>query len=211
MNSLFEFGLVCFTSLFTMINPLGVVPLYISMTPGISAQQSRKIALKATITAAIILILFAITGKFIFNFFNISIDSLRVVGGIIFFFIGFEMLNARLSHTKHDDESDIQYANDMAITPLAIPMICGPGAITSVIIFMNDSQSFAQKSVLFASIFLVLFITFIALVSGKKILSFLGDSGNKVLMRLMGLIVMVIAVEFFFGGLGPILRNIIQP
>lgn len=126
---MFEFGLLCFTTLFTMINPVGVMPLYVSMTNGLTSNQSRKVALKATITAGIILLIFAFTGRFLFNFFSISVHSLRVVGGVIFFFMGYEMLNARLSHTKHDDETHIDYANDMAITPLGIPMICGPGAI----------------------------------------------------------------------------------
>lgn len=193
-----------------MINPLGVMPLYINMTSGLTAEESRKIALKATITAAIILMLFAFTGRFIFNLFSISVDSLRVVGGVIFFFIGYEMLNARLSHTKHDDETHYEFAKEMAITPLGIPMICGPGAITTVIIFMNESHTLYKKSVLFSSIFLVLILTYIILISGKRIIGFLGESGNKVLMRIMGLIVMVIGVEFFFGGLKPIIRDILN-
>jgi multiple antibiotic resistance protein len=207
---LFEFGLLCFTTLFTMINPLGVMPLYINMTRGLTSVESRKIALKATITAAIILLIFAFTGRFIFNLFSISVHSLRIVGGVIFFFIGYEMLNARLSHTKHDDETHFEFANEMAITPLGIPMICGPGAITTVIIFMNESHTILKKSILISSIFSVLVLTFIILVSGKKIISFIGESGNKVLMRIMGLIVMVIAVEFFFGGLKPIIQDIIK-
>lgn len=204
-----EFALLCFTTFFTMINPLGVMPLYISMTGGLTEAESRRIARRATVTAVIILILFALTGKLIFNFFSISVHSLRIVGGMIFVIIGYEMLNARLSHTKHDDETEVDFARDMAITPLGIPMICGPGSITTAIILMNESHTLVKRSILFASIILVLVVTYIILISGKKIMARLGDSGNKVLMRIMGLIVMVIGVEFFFGGLKPILRDIL--
>ncbi len=210
MSTLLEFGLLSFTSLFTMVNPLGVIPLYIGMTSHLPARESQKIAAKATFMAAIILILFALTGKFLFDFFGISVHSLRIVGGVIFFIMGYEMLQARLSKTKHDNMSDKEFANDIAITPLAIPMICGPGAITTVIIFMNDSPTLLHKGLLFISVILICGLTYILLKSGKRIIQALGESGNKVLLRLMGLIVMVIAVEFFFSGLKPIVQDILN-
>ncbi len=207
---IFEFSLLSFTSLITVINPLGIIPLYIAMTAGVSAADSRKIALKATLTAATLMVMFALAGKFVFEFFSISVESLRVVGGIIFTLVGYEMLQARLSRTKHSDETTAEYADDIAITPLAIPMICGPGAITTVMILMNDSNTLLHRGALFAVITAVAVLTFVSLVGGKTIMSTLGDSGSKVLMRLMGLILMVTGVEFFFSGLSAILRNIFQ-
>lgn len=208
MEKLFEFGLLAFTSIFTMINPIGVIPVYTSMTSGIPSKDAKFVAIKAVITATITLLLFAYSGRFIFEFFQISVNGLRVVGGIIFFMAGFDMLQARLIRTKSDQETTTDFANDIAITPLAIPLICGPGAITAAIVMMNDAHLIAQKLVLTGVIILVLSITLFVLLSARKIMKFLGDSGNKVLMRIMGLIVMVIAVEFFFSGLKPILRNI---
>ncbi|RMH74118.1 MAG: MarC family protein [Gemmatimonadetes bacterium] len=205
-----EFGLLAFTSLFTMINPLGIIPVYTTLTTNLSGKQAHRVALKAVLTALIILVLFALTGKFIFDFFSISVNSLKIVGGVIFFMTGYDMLQARLSRTKDDGESHADYASDIAITPLAIPITCGPGAITMVIILMKESVQIEQKILLFSAIFAVLLVTYLLLLSARRVIQFLGESGNKVMLRIMGLIVMVISVEFFFAGLKPILRDILM-
>jgi multiple antibiotic resistance protein len=100
--------------------------------------------------------------------------------------------------------------SDISITPLAIPMICGPGAITNAIVLMEDAGTYERKIILFASIFLVILITYLILYSSSKLIKLLGQTGNNVMMRLMGLIVMVIAVEFFFSGLKPIILDMLK-
>lgn len=210
MTNLFDFGLLVFTSFFTMINPLGIIPVFISLTRDISTKEAQKIAFKAVLTAFITLILFALAGKFIFSFFGISVNSLRVVGGLIFLMVGYDMLQARFIRTKSESETIEEYSSDIAITPLAIPIICGPGALTVAIVLYNDAPMIEQKFVLFSIILVILAIVFFALIGGKKIIEFIGPNGNKVLMRIMGLIVMVIAIEFLFGGLKPILRDIFK-
>jgi multiple antibiotic resistance protein len=122
---------------------------------------------------------------------------------------GYDMLQARFVRTKADNETVKEFAKDVAITPLAIPIISGPGAITAAIVMMNDSPLMMQKLTLVFAIALVLFITLLFLLSARRIIKFLGESGNKILMRIMGLIVMVIAVEFFFGGVKPIIQDIL--
>ena len=126
--------------------------------------------------------------------------------------MGWDMLQARLGSFKHtkDEEKIDAYVDDISITPLAIPMICGPGAITNAIILMEDAQNIQQKTVLIGIIALVLLLTYLILVGGSKITEKIGATGNKVMMRLMGLIVMVIAVEFFFSGLKPIILGIMN-
>lgn len=208
MDSLFEYALLAFTSLFTMVNPIGFIPLFVSLTQSLSAKEAKKVALKAVFVAFTVMMVFAFTGQFIFNFFQISVNSLRVVGGIIFFINGYDMLQAKFLRTKDSQESNKDYVNDIAITPLAIPIICGPGVITISIVMMNDAQSISHIITLIAVIILILLITFLFAIGGRKILSMIGESGNKVLIRIMGLIVMVIAVEFLFSGLKPILRDI---
>ncbi len=211
MHDLWEFALLCFTSLFVMINPFGVAPVFQSMTTNMSHQQARQVALKASLTAFVILVIFAILGKFIFDFFSVSVNSLRVVGGVIFFMLGYELLQAKISRMKTDQVDDIEgYSNDIAITPLAIPVLCGPGAIANVIIFMHDGETLLQKLVLLSVIAVVITINYAGLIGANRLLRFLGDSGNKVMMRIMGLIVMVIAVEFFFSGLTPIVRDMLK-
>jgi len=211
MDQYLSFALLCFTSFLTLLNPLGVMPIFLSMTTSFSKQERTKTAKKATIVAAFTIVAFAFSGQVLFKFFGISVDSFRIVGGIIFFMMGYDMLQARLVSMKMDNEETRKnYASDISITPLAIPMISGPGSITNAIILMEDSDNTIKKIILIASIFLVCFIVFLVLWSGNKITKVLGDTGNKIMMRLMGLIVMVIAVEFFFSGLKPILLNILS-
>jgi len=186
------------------------MPVFVSMTAALSFRQRRKVATKASILAFFTMILFAVAGQLVFDFFSITADSFRIVGGIIFFMMGYEMLQARLSRVKFTHEEEISYMDDISITPLAIPMICGPGAITNSIIFWNDASTFEHKSVLIAIIFIIVLITWIVLIGAGKIMNYIGETGNKIMLRLMGMIVMVIAVEFFFAGLKPILLDILR-
>ncbi len=214
MSELLSFTLLAFTSFFTLINPLGSMPVFMSMTSGLEVKERNKTAKKASIVAFIIIVAFAFSGQLLFDFFGISVNSLRIVGGVIFFLMGMDMLQARLAKVKFD-KNDLEsgkvdkYVNDIAITPLAIPMICGPGAITNAIVLMEDAETFDKKAILILAIFIVILLTYIIYYSSSKIVKFLGETGNNVMMRLMGLIVMVIAVEFFFMGLKPIVIDIL--
>ena len=212
INDLYTFGLLAFTAFFTIINPLGTMPIFMSMTSTLNKQRRKQTAKKATLVAFFTIVAFAFSGQVLFNFFGISVNSFRVVGGLIFFMMGWDMLQARLGqfkHTKEEDEIDA-YVEDISITPLAIPMICGPGAISNAIILMEDAHTISQKIVLISIIGFVLLLTYIILIGASKISDKLGSTGNKVMMRLMGLIVMVIAVEFFFSGLKPIIIGMLE-
>ncbi len=209
MSEIISFGLVCFTSFFTLINPIGVMPVFMSMTGELTDAERKKTARKAIIVAFFSIVFFALTGQVLFKFFGISADSFRVVGGVIFFMMGMDMLQARLSKVKlNDSEAKVNYITDISITPLAIPMICGPGAITNSIVLMEDANTIGLKVALFVAIAVTLSLTYLILFSSSRIIKLLGKTGNNVLMRIMGLIVMVIAVEFFFSGMRPILRGI---
>lgn len=208
MNELLAFGILSFTSFFTLINPLGTMPIFMTMTADFDQNHRTKTAQKASIVSFITIIIFAFSGQLLFNFFGISVHSFRVVGGVIFFLMGMDMLQARLGKVKLKDSEIKSYIADISVTPLAIPMICGPGAITNSIVMMEDANSINKKIILIIAIFLVIILTYIILYSSSKIIKALGETGVNVMMRLMGLIVMVIAVEFFFSGLKPILLDI---
>ncbi len=206
-----QFGALCFVSLFTMIDPIGALPIYVSMTSALSHHESRLVALRATFTAWLVLIGFARTWRFVFEFFGVSVNSLRIVAGVIFFIMGYEMLQARLTRTKSDEESISEYVEDIAITPLGIPLIAGPGAITSVILLMNEANgALENQAALLVAVTAVLFLAFLFLIGARQVMHALGSSGNKILLRLMGLIVMAIAVEFFFNGLRPIVQSMVR-
>ena len=210
MNDALSFGRLCVTSFFTLINPLSTMPVFMTMTAGLSEKERTQTARKASIVALITIIIFAFSGQLLFKFFGISVNSFRVVGGVIFFIMGMDMLQARLGQVKIKDSEVKTYVNDISVTPLAIPMICGPGAITNSIVLMEDASTLTRKVVLFGMILLVMLITYLVFYSSSRILKILGQTGINVMMRLMGLIVMVIAVEFFFSGLKPIILDMIK-
>lgn len=210
MNELFPFALLCLTSFFTLTNPVGTMPIFMTMTADMSVAQRNAIAQKATIVSFITLLVFAFSGQLLFKFFGISVNSFRIAGGIIFFAVGWDMLQARIVKVKLKEEDIKTYANDISITPLAIPMLCGPGSITNAIVLMEDAGNFSKKIVLITSIACIYILTYLIFRASSKINKLLGETGNNVLMRLMGLILMVIAVEFTFSGLKPILIDILK-
>lgn len=210
MNDLLAYGLFAFTSFLAIINPMGVTPVFLSMTNGLDPKRQRKTAFKAVLTAFIVLTIFAFAGRLLFQFFGISVNGFRIAGGVIFFIMGFDMLNARLSRLKYDDQDLEKTLDDIAITPLGIPMMAGPGAITNAIVLMQDAQDISYQIVLPIAIFLVLAVTFLSLIGGGTIVKYMGETGNKIMLKLMGLIMMVIAVEFFFAGLKPIVQDMLN-
>ena len=210
MENLLPFALLCFTSFFTLTNPLGTMPVFLTMTNGMDNQERKAIVRRATIVSFITLMVFTFSGQFLFKFFGISSNGFRIAGGFIIFKIGFDMLQARYSNAKLKEEEVKTYADDISITPLAIPMLCGPGAIANAIMLMDDANTLTLKGTLIGVIAFVYFITFLILRASTRLVKVLGETGNNVMMRLMGLILMVIAVECFVSGLRPILIDIMK-
>lgn len=210
MDTLLPFALLCFTSFFTLTNPLGTMPVFLTMTNGMDEGERKTIVRRATIVSFITLMVFTFSGQFLFKFFGISTNGFRIAGGIIIFTIGFDMLQARYSKAKLKEEEVKTYVNDISITPLAIPMLCGPGAIANGIMLMEDANTLIKKILLVTVIASVYFITFLILRASTRLNKYMGETGNNVMMRLMGLILMVIAVECFVSGFKPIMIDILQ-
>lgn len=210
METLIPFALLCFTSFFTLTNPLGTMPVFLTMTQGMSEKERRAVITRATWVAFTIIMVFTFAGQFLFKFFGISTNGFRIAGGFIIFKIGFDMLQARYTPMKLKDEEIKTYADDISITPLGIPMLCGPGAIANGIVLMQDAHSFEMKAVLIGMIAFIYLLTYFILRASTRLVNFLGEVGNNVMMRLMGLILMVIAVECFVSGVKPILIEIIS-
>lgn len=210
MDNLLPFAFICLTSFFTLTNPLGTMPVFLSMTKGLDNAQRARIVKRATIISFIILIAFTVCGQILFTLFGISTNGFRIAAGFIIMKIGFDMLQAKYSNTKLSDEEVKVYANDISITPLSIPMLCGPGAIANGIMLMDNASTMPMKVTLIASIAFIYALTYVILRASTRLVNFLGETGNNVMMRLMGLILMVIAVECFVGGVKPILVEIIK-
>lgn len=210
MESLLPFAFICLTSFFTLTNPLGTMPVFLSITQGIDDTERKAIVKRATIISFIILICFTIGGQVLFSLFGISANGFRIAAGIIILKIGYDMLHAQYSNTKLTEEEKKAYSRDIAITPLSIPMICGPGAIANGIMLMEDANTWAMKLTLIGSIAVIYLMTYFVLTASTRLVKFLGETGNNVMMRLMGLILMVIAVECFVSGIKPIMIDIIH-
>ena len=207
METVFPFALLCFTSLFTITSPLSTMPVFLTMTQSLDEKERRAVAIRATLVACCALLLFVLAGQFLFKFFGISTNGFRIVGGIIIFRIGFDMLQAKYTPMNLRKEEIKEYANDVSVAPLGIPLLCGPGAIANA---MQEAHSFEMKTALIVAIVLVYVVTFCLLRWAGQLVKFIGETGNNVMMRLMGLILMVIAVECFVSGARPILTEILH-
>ena len=184
MDTILPYALLCFTSFFTLTNPLGTMPVFLTMTNGLEEKERQHIVKRATIISFIILIAFTFCGQFLFKFFGISTNGFRIAAGIIILKIGYDMLQARYTNTKLKDEEIKAYANDISITPLSIPMLCGPGAIANGIIMMDDARTWSLKVTLVSVIALVYILTYIILRLSTKLVRIIGETGNNVLFVL---------------------------
>ncbi|NQZ02745.1 MAG: NAAT family transporter, partial [Bdellovibrionales bacterium] len=166
-----------------------------------NASQAKAVANRAVIVAFSVMITFALVGEFIFQFFSISINGLKIVGGLLFFISGYDMLQGKEARTKSVEEDNTESYNNLAISPLGIPTICGPGSITASTVLMKQAEGALEILAVGLAIVVVAAGTYLLLRSSRKIIRMLGPSGNAVFIRLMGIIVMMIAIEYFFAGL----------
>ena len=200
VKELFTFGMLVVTSYLTLINPFGVMPIYLTATADLDVKARERTAKKATTIAFIIMLIFGFSGQLLFQFFGISVGGFKIAGGIIFLLMGMDMVQARLARTKVKDSEVKTYVNDVSITPLAIPLLSGPGALTNSIILMQEATTFEMKIVFVIGLAFTMALTCVILISASKLIKVIGETGMNVMLRLMGMIVMVIAVEFFTSG-----------
>ncbi len=197
-----QFFILCLTTLFTLINPIGIAPLLMVMTERFSKDEKVKIARKGSATALITLLLFAILGSLIFSFFGITLEAFQIMGGILFFRNGLRMLDAKVgrSRTTPAEQEESQESDDIAISPIGIPLIAGPGAITATMLLSSQTPQVYSYLTLGISIMIVLTFVYIILRNGDVLMRVLGTSIMRIIQRLMGLILLVIAVQFVING-----------
>ena len=198
-----DFLILSIVSIITLINPVGIIPNYINLMDSFSLEEQKEITLKACLVAFLVLIIFAVMGNFIFIFFNLTIYAFKVVGGVLFFRIGLNMLESKISRTKSTpmEEKEAMHKDDITYTPLGIPLIAGPGAITSVMILSENTSSITEKAIFIIAIFVCILSTYLILSVSKKLSKMIGMTGIRIVQRVMGIILMAIAVQFIFDGL----------
>jgi len=205
--------ILSFVALFSVINPLGTLPIFIGLTKEKSKKEILSVAVWASINTFIILIISFFLGKYILEFFGISLASLRITGGIIISSSGFALLTG--SFSKHKGmkkrvKDDAFTRSQISLTPLAIPMLAGPGSISLLITYNQEHALFTDKIILVASIFIVCIITFLLLISSKYIIKTLGASGINGLSRIIGFIVIAIGIEFILSTILDLVKMLIN-
>jgi multiple antibiotic resistance protein len=207
-----SFGALCFSSLFTVIDPIATAPLFASLTHGASPEQTRRIAWRACAVALGVLVAFALGGAFLFRLFGITLDAFRIGGGIVFVLIGLPMLtrHGEPAPSEHPLDATDATSHDPSVVPLGVPMIGGPGAITTVMVLMGQSESPAQKSVLFAALALVIATTWAILRLAPSVTRRLGRAGLALLTKVMALLLVVVGVQFVVDGLRPIAVDVVR-
>ncbi len=192
-----------FVSLLAIVNPFGNAPLFLAFTEEKSQQEKTKIAFRASLACLIILLTFIFFGKYILLFFRITITDFQIAGGILIFVVGLNMLHARHPRTKSipQEQEEAQEKEDIAVVPLAIPILRGPGAIATAMVLAHQAQTFNGRLLVAFSAFLTALITFFIFKESVRVFNYLGQTGINILTRLMGLILTVKAVEFVIQGL----------
>mgnify|MGYP000072368128 CR=1 FL=1 len=208
-----EFLSQTFVTLLVIIDPFMVVPVFLSLTRADTPIQRARTARKACVIGAILLIFFAIAGHKLLNIMGISQSAFRIAGGFLLFLAGIEMVMAKPTgaRTPNDDEErEANFSHDISVFPLAIPLISGPGAMTSVLVLMHKAERIsylASISVVLLAMF-VLLITYFTMRLGERLMAILGVTGMNVLTRVFGVIVAAMATEYIIHGVIEVVESI---
>ncbi len=190
-------------SLFVIINPVGTVGVFRSILEGYRKKDRGRIIHKAIIVATVVLLLFSVFGNAIFDLLQVNLYSFKIAGGILLGIISVNMILGQRQKTKHtkEEEEEWETMEDLAITPLAIPLLTGPGSITTGILLYNSAVTVEQKLFVTLAIVVAFSLSYLILRHSEMLFEFLGTTGTKVITRLMGLMLMAIAVQYMTGGI----------
>jgi multiple antibiotic resistance protein len=192
-----------FTTLLAIVNPLGIIPIFVGLTGSLAEDERKRIAHAASIAVAVVLIIATVLGKPVLNFFGVSIDSFKVGGGILLLLMAISMMQAKYSHSKQTPEEaeEAEEKESIAVVPIAIPLLAGPGAISTVIIYADASSGPLHITMVIISCLLIALLTWGALTVASPARKMLSKTGINIATRLMGLLLAAISVEFIAGGL----------
>ena len=199
-----ELFISAFITLFVVIDPPGCAPIYAGLTKQASPQQARSMALRATAIAAAILLLFAFFGEALLGALHIELDSFRIAGGLMLFWIAFEMVFEKRTQRRTERADKISAdpeIEDVSVFPMAMPMLAGPGAIAAIMLLMNEAETPSETIEVFAALAAVLLITAAALMSAGPLIRLLGDKVEAVITRLLGVLLAALAAQYVIDGL----------
>ncbi len=206
IQDIYLHAITVFMGFFAMLNPLGNIPVFLGMVQEFDEKTKRKVAFKAVFSAFIIITIFCVFGHIIFRLFGITVPAFQIAGGIIVFIIGFQMLNAKENpiheQTKDDKNNMDNAANEMAISPLGIPLLAGPGTISTAMNFVGAEKSLRNVILVIVIFAIMCGITYLLFISSQMVARKISPSLLKVVSRIMGLILAVIAIQMLINGIG---------
>ena len=201
MMTYLQFALVTFTSVLFIVDPVAVIPTYLVITQGQTQQQRHHTALRACIAAGLLMTVFGIAGTWIFKLFGITLPAFRIAGGFILWLVAMDMLRGeRTTQESTEEIVEGQEKEDVAVTPLAMPMLAGPGAISTVIVLAGQAHTIAGNIAVYGSIWATAVICWLTLRAGDRLVSVLGQTGIRVMTRIMGLLLAAVATQFIITG-----------
>ncbi len=200
------FALLAFSSLFSVINPISAAPIFVMLTEGRDKPARRRVALRASLAALLTLALFAAAGGAIFAFFGITVPAFQIAGGVLFTAMSLRTLR----EGREDVPEDEAARGDPSIVPLGIPLIAGPGAISTVMVLIGQAQSGAARLALGAALLLNIALTLLILLAAPAIVAAIGETGQKIVAKIMGLITVVIGIQFVINGATTVIVSILK-
>jgi multiple antibiotic resistance protein len=199
----FAFFITMTINLFLIVDPIGCMPLFATITKDDPPRRRRAMILRAVAIAFVVLVFFALVGQVLLDYFGVEIPAVRIAGGVLLFIIGMEMLYGRLSRTEttEHEEQEALGKTDVSITPLAIPFLAGPGSIAAVVLFAGLVDGPRGLVLLIAAVALVMLVSLVLLSVADRLLGAVGQIGIRVIARIMGLLLLFVAVQFVIDGL----------
>jgi multiple antibiotic resistance protein len=211
MSSLAQFALVTLTSVLFIVDPIAVIPTYLVITQGETREQRAGTARRACIAATIILVAFALGGSLIFDLFGITLEAFRIAGGLILWVVAMDMLHGeRRTQESRPEIVEGKAKEDVAVTPLAMPMLAGPGAISTIMVLAGQARTMPQKLIVHGAIVITLFLSWIVLRVGERVVTKMGQTGIRVMTRIMGLLLAAIAVQFVITGAREAMKGLLS-
>jgi multiple antibiotic resistance protein len=199
-------------SIFAIVDPFGALPFFVALTEGLSEEDRRIVGRRASIVLGTVLTLFALLGRFLFAVFGFTLGAFEIAGGILLFLVAFDMLQGEVTRTKFTDQdraAAIAHRDEIAVVPLGIPLLAGPGAISTVMIYEGSSGSDPWIIVAtFVAILVVSVAAFVTLRYGNPILRRVGKTGVMAMTRVLGLILAALGVQFVLNGVAAVLPHL---
>ena len=198
-----RFSVLAVSSIFFLVDPFAAIPSFLAITEGVDAARRKRMARKGAITCFLVLTIFALAGRLIFRMFGITLPAFEVAGGLILLLIGLDMLEAKRSPTQEasGDTEEAASKEDAGIVPLGIPMLAGPGAISSVMVLVGQVTTAWQMVAILGCIAFTALVSYWVLAGAGRVRKLLGDTGIRILVRIMGLLLVALAMQFFVNGL----------